>query len=236
MRTTIVRTVCLAMGLSVVSVAIRSAAQTKKPSLQKAPEVDSSGLPKTIRTPSVPKGARQLRPMFLDKKLFTPNKFWEYEEADYDRPFGSSVEQVTTVSLGGRLTPNRGARVSYFAYTYPGVAAAHRAFLSYSASQSPQRNVARKVKSLTVTGGDEGCDIVENVVDDSQKPVRFHRQTFLRYGRYVVEITSSADLRALGPRPAQGERRWMCEPVHDGVFAAATARWARHKALLAHVK
>jgi hypothetical protein len=71
------------------------------------------------------------------------------------------------------------------------------------------------------------------LVDDHGKILESGQETFARYGKYVVYVSSKSDMRALGPRPKTGERRWMSEPVHDRVVAVAFARWTRYKALLA---
>jgi len=176
-------------------------------------------------------GAPQLKPMFLEKSLIAPEKWWKYEEDDDDRPARFSVEQTGTVSLGGSSLIDHGAQLQYRVRQYPTAAIAHNALQKMVSDSRRPHNLKRTVTPLR--DGDEAVEVTAKLVPDGRTVVEFSKDTLARYGNYVVQVYSRSDLRALGPRPKIGERRWMSEPVHDRVVAAVFARWSHYKTLLA---
>jgi hypothetical protein len=185
----------------------------------------------SIDQPHTPGGEPQLKPMFLDKKLFMPDKWWKYEEADDDRPPAFSVEQTSSVSLGGRALVDHGAQVQYRVRQFPTPAIAHLVLQHMVDASRRPRNVKRTQTGLRQ--GDEAVHVTTKLVDDRGKMVEFGQETIARYGKFLVYVTSKSDLRALGLRPKSGERRWMSEPIHERVVAAVFARWTRYRTLLA---
>jgi len=206
-------------------------AQTLSPAATKQ-GAQAAGKPaQSIDVPGTPGGEPQLKPMFIDKKLFMPDKWWKYEEADEDRVPAFSVEQTGTVSLAGHSLFDHGAQVQYRVRQFATPKIAHLVLQSLVNSSRRPRNVKRTETRLHQ--GDESIDVKTLLVDDHGKILESGQETFARYGKYVVYVSSKSDMRALGPRPKTGERRWMSEPVHDRVVAVAFARWTRYKALLA---
>lgn len=180
--------------------------------------------------PVLPKGVKQLNAMYIDQKLFEPDKWWRYESADDDRPSAYAVEQESTVSIGGRAIRNVGANVKYKVHEFPDESAASRAFAGFVPRSISTSAVRRDLKRLRK--GAEAVDIEETAFDPSHKPTRIMRDLFVRYDRYVVEVYASSDLRAFGPRPASGERPWMCDPIYTRVREAALKKWDRYRELV----
>ena len=177
----------------------------------------------------LPAGAPQFHAMYLDHTLFQPDKMWTYEGADDDRPDAHNVEQNSFVRLGNRIVGSHGALVSYVVDSYADAKTAHAAFVR-RVPKPLARPVALRV-NRRLRAGDEG---VESILTSTQEreAVRILRQSFFRFGRYVIEIGGEADMRAPVDRPAQGERPWMCEPVYAQVRAAALDKWSHYKTVL----
>lgn len=181
------------------------------------------------KPPALPKGTAQLKPMYLPHKIFQPDKWWVYEGADDDRPDAYAVEQSGTVTLGGRVTLNHGAVVKYLVNTYADEKQAHAAFLQFAPKKIALRNIHREIHALKQ--GNEGADSVETIYENGQE-LKILRQTFVRYGKYVVEIGGKSDMRAFGERPASGQRPWMSDPVYRQAREAALAKWSAYRTLL----
>lgn len=183
-----------------------------------------------LKPPPMPKGARQLKPMYIDPRLFAPDKWWKYEGHDDDRPDAYGVEQNGAVSIGGRLQQNHGANVFYRASEFATGAKAHEAMRDRVRRLRGSRGTAGSVAPYR--RGDEALLFRRITPDKEGKPAYFASVALVRYGRYVVEIAGASDMKAFGPRPQTGERPWMCEPVFNSVLKAALAKWDRHRALL----
>lgn len=177
----------------------------------------------------VPKGAPQLKPMYLNPRLFTPNKWWKYEGADEDRPAAYSVEQYGTVSIGGDFEPKHGAQVKYLVAMFPNAAKAHAFFLHRRGWRPPGKAVRRTVGQPRL--GDEAFSLRDYFVVQG-KGQGLTRMDTVRFGRYVVMVDSTANMRDFVPRPKKGERPWLNEKTHQRVLDAAVARWARYRVIL----
>ncbi len=195
-----------------------------------------AGLPAPPKTPinQEPKSPPQLKPMFLDKKVFTPDDRWHYEEADDDRAFGSSVEQVTGISFGSPQEPSHGAFVKYYVFTLASPEKAHGMYLKLLPKNPVPANVKRTTRGWAKA--DEGSEITEALLDPKGVAQQQDRIAVARYGRYVVQLLGNSDMRAPGPRPQTGERKWLSEPVFENTLQALKTRWANYKTLLAAYK
>jgi hypothetical protein len=109
-------------------------------------------------------------------------------------------------------------------------AEAHRFFLEYTQPRPLAGTVRQKLG--TARYGEESVDR-EITLFNQAESVYYSRTLTVRYGRYVVMLEDNSDMRALTPRPAHGERPWLCEAVFDQVAHAALARWRNYKLLLA---
>jgi hypothetical protein len=169
--------------------------------------------------------------MSLDTKLFTPDKWWSYEGADEDRPTANSVQQETKVSLGGRFEVNHGAQVLYTVREFPDAKKAHGYVLeSQKRITKPIKHGKLALKRLH--NGSEGVSLVLTMMANESTPVSVERRSIVRFDKYVVLIDANANMKAIGPRPKQGARRWLSEPVYDKVFSAAMEKWSNYKALI----
>ena len=184
--------------------------------------------------PLPPVKVPQLTPMYLDKKIFTPDHWWEYEEAEDELSSDFSVEQHGMAKFGSRTMLGRGAAVAYKVLTCPSDQAAHQAFVHFSQQGPPTPNVRRTARSLH--HGDESLDRIYIQVEPSGKPHEIRRESYLRFGRYVILLSSWSDIRAFGPRPSRGERPWMSEPVYQQVYQEVLSRWTHYRTLLASAK
>lgn len=219
----VVATVALTIAAAALAQAPGASAGGKRPSRQ--PE---KGARPVVKMPPL------LKPMFVDKALFKPDKWWEYEEPEEERPRAFSVEQKGKVAIGGRLEQNRGCLVRYRVATCDSPEKAHQ-YLKAVTPEAPgpptERRVARKLKE-----GDEGVEVTSRRIGPKGEVVEFGRERVVRYGRYVVMVYSRSDMKAFGPVPPSGERRWMADAVYDAVVRAVSARWAKYPSLLAGVK
>jgi hypothetical protein len=180
--------------------------------------------------PSVmPKGPAQLKPMYLGRSLFTPNKWWKYEGADEDRPAAYSVEQYGTVSIGGDFEPKHGAQVKYLVAVFADANKAHNFFLQRKTWRPAGKAVHRIVAQPHL--GDEAFSLRDYFVVHG-KGQGLARMDTVRFGRYVVMVDSTANMRDFVPKPKRGERPWLNENTHQRVLDAAVARWAHYRAIL----
>jgi hypothetical protein len=200
---------------------------------QGAPPQGAQGLkpPPATRVPSKP----QLKAMYLDHELFTPDKWWTYDGQDLytggkARFMSSVVAQRGTVSLGSRFEPNHGGLVKYEVHDAPTPEAGRGLFAAISRLKPTPKAVKRTVRKLRA--GDEGTDVVD-IQSGQGRPVFVRRLVVIRYGRFVVSVEGSSNMRALVARPARGERPWLSEPVMDRVLAAVTERWRDYPSLIA---
>lgn len=165
--------------------------------------------------------------LLLDPKLFAPDDRWVYDGSDkYDRPKarfgGATVGQKGTVSIGDTRWLNSGAFVLYQVWKYPSIKEAREAFRSVATLEKPGKFTRRTVRPLKA--GDESRDVSETVVNEKGDPASYHRRVRVRFGAYVLAVTSSADMKAFGPAPASGIRPWLSEAVFDKVLKAALQR------------
>ena len=186
------------------------------------------------KEPKLPEGSKQLKPMFLDKTLFIPDKWWKYEEADDDRPFSHSVEQMGSVAIGATLEEKHGAFVRYRVTKFVSVEEARKAFVTMSKIKKVVSNVSQKSRPLHK--GNEGVENKLLIRDLKGSPQEQFCYSYIRFDQYLVQVDSRSDMRALGPRPSTGNRKWMSEPVYESVMQAAMDRWAKYKVLLAKSK
>lgn len=192
------------------------------------------GIPDPKFRHKMPEGAKQLKPMFLDKGLFQADKWWKYEEADDDRPFAHSVEQQGSVGFGAPLEEKHGAFVRYRVLQMENAEKAHQSYGKIAAVKQTPANIQRKVRPLK--NGEEGIEVRDEVKDNKGVVVRQTRAAFIRFDRYIVIVESRADMRAFGSRPRSGQRKWMSDPVFDKVLQATLERWSNYRVLLADVK
>ncbi len=172
---------------------------------------------------------RESARFLLDPKLFTPDDRWVYDGSDkYDRPkarFGGAiVGQKGTVSIGDNRWLNTGAFVLYQVWKHPTLKDARDAFRAATTYEKPGKFARRAERRLNA--GDEGRDLTETVVNEAGEPVMFHRRTHVRFGTYLLAVTSSTDMKSFGPKPASGQRPWLSQPVFDRVLQAALKRAA----------
>ena len=179
----------------------------------------------------MPKGAPQLKAMYIDSALFHPDKWWLYESYDDDRPPLYAVEEQGKMLVGEKSVISHSALVTYHVLLSRTPQEAHAQMAGMLARTRRSRNQKRTEKLLHQ--GDEGVEVASKLIADNNAVVDSGKETFVRYGRYLVHISGRSDLRAFGPRPKIGERRWMYEPVYDNVRAAALKRWTNYKTLLA---
>jgi hypothetical protein len=174
---------------------------------------------------------KQLLPMYVSKKLFTPNKWWVYEGHDEDRPATFGVEQSGKVSLGDRFTPNHGALITYAVQVLPNVKAASKTYKIFT--RLPARGKNTRLIIQPVHAGEEGFQYSILTLNNHHQGTSFDQGMIVRTGRYVVMLTGRADLKAFGPRPKSGNRQWMCEPVFNTLRAAILDKWKNYRSLLA---
>ena len=179
----------------------------------------------------VPEGVPELKHMLISKALFTPDKWWQYEGPEEELPNENSVDQGGTISLGGRLIVNHGACVKYLAKPFPSEKEAHAYFLTLVPAGHLAACVHQTIKRTK--NGNESFELVQTTVGPEGVATEIVRKTYARYGTFVLEIGGNSDMKAMGPRPANGERKWLCEPVYEKVRAAALARWNHYKTTVA---
>ncbi len=195
---------------------------------------DFKGLINPKSAPKVPEGVKQLKAMYLDKSLFTPDKWWKYEEADDDRPYAHAVEQGSAVAFGAPLEEKHGAFIRYTVMMLDSAGKAHETFLKMSTPRKVVENVRLTVRPLRK--GNESAEIITNIRDSKGAPQQHLSSAYMRFDRYLVVIDSRADMRAIGARPNSGDRKWMSEPVYNSILQAAADRWSKYKILLAKQK
>jgi hypothetical protein len=220
----------LPTACALVLLVVAAGAQTpgKEPPAGAASAAPAKGARPTVRMPPL------LRPMFVDKSLFKPDKWWEYEEPEEERPRAYSVEQEGKVEIGGRLSQNRGCIVRYRVAMCETPGKAHALFQALLPKPPVPVSVRRSLRTLRY--GDEGEEITSRLIGEKGVTLEFGRESVVRFGRYVVTVYSRSDMKAFGPAPASGERRWMADAVYDAVVRAVMSRWARYPSLLAGVK
>ncbi len=172
---------------------------------------------------------REAARLLLDPHLFTPDDRWVYDGSDkYDRPkarFGGAiVGQRGTVSIGDTRWLNTGAFVLYQVWKYPTLKEARQAFRGATTFEKPGKFARRTTRQLKA--GDEARDVAETVVNERGEPTAFTRRVRVRFGSYVLAITSSADMKAFGPAPSSGSRPWLSEAVFNRVLQVALQRVA----------
>lgn len=172
----------------------------------------------------------EIKALMVSKSLFTPNKWWQYEGINDDLPRAYAVEQYGRVSLGSRFTLGQGAFVSYRVLECQNAKLAHERFLSLCAL-NPAKNV--RISWTKVPDGQEGRQYRRYTLNSSLKPVGMMEGAIMRYGRFVIAVTGRSNLRAFGPKPKIGERKWMCEPVYENVLQSVRAKWKGSKTILA---
>ncbi len=172
----------------------------------------------------------EIKALMVSKSLFTPNKWWKYEGTNDDLPRAYAMEQYGRVSLGGRFIISKGALVSYRVLEFQNADQAHQRFLSLC-MLTPARNV--RISWTKIPDGQEGKQYRRITLNDSGKPVTMMEGAIMRYGRFVISVAGRSDLRAFGPKPESGERKWMCEPVYENVLQAVRTKWRGSKTILA---
>ncbi len=215
------------------SASVKPAGAQEKPT-PKTPVPPAAKPPPVIVPRQHVKGTVQLHPMYLDKKIFTPDKWWGYEEADDDRPEEFSVQQEGNVSLGGRYEANHGAQVKYVVRMFSDANQAHQ-FFDKSLNKTKTVKLATPLVFSRIQKGDEGFTVDNSRMNDGKK-IAFARSTMIRYDKYLVTLNANSNMRALGPRPAHGERKWLAEAVYDTVLKAALVKWTAYKTLLVQKK
>ena len=227
--------------ISTILLLITLTAQAQKPDNKSVPKSSTDlpsgpvsqapipGGPKTVA--KLPKGVPQLKAMYIDSALFHPDKWWIYESFDDDRPPQYAVEEQGKMVVGEKSVISHSALVTYHVLLSRTSQEAHARMISMIDRTKRSRNQKRTEKILPL--GDEGMEIGMQLISDKNVVEDSGRETFVRYGRYLVHIFGRSDLRAFGPRPQTGERRGMDEPVYDRVQAAALKRWTNYKTLLA---
>jgi len=172
-----------------------------------------------------------LEQMAISKKIFTPNKWWQFEGHEEELPVLYAVEETGIVDLGGRFTVHQGAEVHYYVLKLPTPQTAHKMFLHCIKLPPLARNVKRSTQVLH--DGEEGFQYMDITLDNSRNPAGCVEEAVIRYGNYLVEILGKADLKVFGPKPIKGDRQFLCEPVFNKVKSVVFNKWKSYKTLLA---
>ena len=213
----------------VLSVGLVTVAMMQAPTPACPQSAPGAGKPNATAAKADAAEKRAAARLLLDPKLFTPDDRYTYDGSDkYDRPkarFGGAiVGQKGSVSIGDNRWLNTGAYVLYQVWRYPSLKEAIAAFRLSTTYEKPGKLARRTVRQLKA--GDEGRELLETVANERGEPVIFNRRAHVRFGTYLLAVTSSTDMKSFGPRPASGPRLWLSQPVFDKVLPAALNRCA----------